>query len=370
MNSLNIAENLIRLRREKGITQEELAGRLGVTKASVSKWETKQSMPDIVLLPLIASFYDVTVDELLGYEPQLDKKQIQKLYLELATEFAEKPFEQVMHRCRELVRNYYSCYPFLIQMCVLWLNHFMLAKEKELQQEILEETLQVCEHILSGCKDIGICKETVFLKATIELQLGKAEETIVTLEEMLNPYYMDGQGDAVLIQAYQMTGKHRQADSYTQISMFLHLLVLLGDATQFLQLHAGEPEVCDETIRRIDSLIECWRFQELHPNSVSLYHYSAALVYCTQQRIEAAMEHLKQFVFLVRRMARNGMTLHGDDYFSLISEWFENQDLGGQMVRDKKFILESASSALEHPAFAVLKEEEEFTRLKQLLTEQ
>ena len=68
-------------------------------------------------------------------------------------------------------------------------------------------------------------------------------------------------------------------------------------------------------------------------------------------------------------MARNGMTLRGDDYFSLVSEWFENQDLGGQMVRDKKFILESALSALEHPGFLVLAGEEEFIRLKQLLTE-
>lgn len=60
MNALNLAENIIRLRHDKKITQEQLADFVGVTKASVSKWETKQSMPDILLLPQLAAFFDVT----------------------------------------------------------------------------------------------------------------------------------------------------------------------------------------------------------------------------------------------------------------------------------------------------------------------
>ena len=80
MNTLNFSDNIIRLRHRKKITQEQLADFIGVTKASVSKWETKQSMPDVLLLPRLASFFDVSIDELLGYEPQLSKEQIQKIY--------------------------------------------------------------------------------------------------------------------------------------------------------------------------------------------------------------------------------------------------------------------------------------------------
>ena len=97
-DALNMAENIVRFRHEKKITQEQLASFLGVTKAAVSKWETRQSTPDIMLLPRLAAFFDVTVDELIGYEPQLSKEQIQKLYQEFAAEFAERPFEQVMEK--------------------------------------------------------------------------------------------------------------------------------------------------------------------------------------------------------------------------------------------------------------------------------
>ena len=92
MEGLRFSENITRLRREKKITQEELALFIGVTKASVSKWETGATIPDIMILPQLAAFFDVSIDELLGYEPQLSREQIKYYYHKLAKDFAEKPF--------------------------------------------------------------------------------------------------------------------------------------------------------------------------------------------------------------------------------------------------------------------------------------
>ena len=97
MVSLRIAENIVEFRKRKGVTQEEMASFLGVTKASVSKWENGQSMPDILMLPQLATYFGVTVDDLLGYEPQLSKEQIQKIYSELGKEFSEKALQRVRH---------------------------------------------------------------------------------------------------------------------------------------------------------------------------------------------------------------------------------------------------------------------------------
>jgi transcriptional regulator with XRE-family HTH domain len=57
------------LRKMKGIGQQELADALGVSFQSVSKWETEVTMPDITLLPDIAEYFDISVDELLGIKP-------------------------------------------------------------------------------------------------------------------------------------------------------------------------------------------------------------------------------------------------------------------------------------------------------------
>lgn len=58
------------LRKEKAMTQEELAAKIGVSAQSVSKWENGINMPDIMLLPIIAEIFSVTIDELYGKKPQ------------------------------------------------------------------------------------------------------------------------------------------------------------------------------------------------------------------------------------------------------------------------------------------------------------
>ncbi|MCH5194068.1 MAG: helix-turn-helix transcriptional regulator [Oscillospiraceae bacterium] len=83
----NFQEKLKSLRKEKGISQEKLADFLGVTFQAVSKWETGSTMPDITLLPDIARFFGITVDELLCVEA-IDKD---RLYAEFENK-AEKHF--------------------------------------------------------------------------------------------------------------------------------------------------------------------------------------------------------------------------------------------------------------------------------------
>ncbi len=67
MSNLNIGEKIRSKRRERNLTQEELANILGITKAAVSKWENEESYPDITMLPQIAQLFHITMDELFDY---------------------------------------------------------------------------------------------------------------------------------------------------------------------------------------------------------------------------------------------------------------------------------------------------------------
>ena len=63
---IRLDKNLRRLRKEAGITQEQLANKLGVSFQAVSRWETGAAYPDITLLPELANTFHITVDSLLG----------------------------------------------------------------------------------------------------------------------------------------------------------------------------------------------------------------------------------------------------------------------------------------------------------------
>ncbi len=74
--TIYLGENIKRLRREKDLTQETLAEFLGVTFQSVSNWERGESYPDITILPEIAAFLKVSVDELLGVNKAESEQEI------------------------------------------------------------------------------------------------------------------------------------------------------------------------------------------------------------------------------------------------------------------------------------------------------
>lgn len=69
MSNLKIGNKIKAKRRERNLTQEELASMLGVTKAAVSKWENEESYPDIMLLPQIAQLFHMTMDDLFDFSP-------------------------------------------------------------------------------------------------------------------------------------------------------------------------------------------------------------------------------------------------------------------------------------------------------------
>lgn len=368
MNALNLAENIIRLRHDKKITQEQLANFVGVTKASVSKWETKQSMPDILLLPQLAAFFDVTIDELLGYEPQLSKEQMEKIYLELAAAFAKESFEKVIERAEKLEKEYYSCYRFLYQLTLLYLNHFMLAGEQQRQQEILENALRLCDRILAACKEISLCNETVLIRATILLQLGKAQEVIESLEEVTNPVSAKNQSGAVLVQAYQLAGEMEKADSFTQINMYNEVLSLVGWSTEYITIHSDNLAVCEETIRRVDMVAKAYDLIHLNGNCIALFWYQVAIVYCAKGNKVKALEYLGQFVKAIEiLLSGEAPFLHGDSYFTRLDTWIQELELSGNLPRDKKVIWDSAIQGLENPVFAGLEDEKEFVKMKEEL---
>ena len=66
MSECKIAEKLVELRSTKGVTQDDVAQAIGVSNKTVSKWENGISMPDLPMLVMLAEYYEVTTDALLG----------------------------------------------------------------------------------------------------------------------------------------------------------------------------------------------------------------------------------------------------------------------------------------------------------------
>ena len=100
---MNIGRNILELRKQKNITQEDLAAELGVTAAAVSKWENGYTLPDILMLCALADYFEVTTDELLGRNTQIK-------YVVIATDLSElqEDIKKLVESYGFLVKDIYS----------------------------------------------------------------------------------------------------------------------------------------------------------------------------------------------------------------------------------------------------------------------
>lgn len=144
---LNIGASIRRLRQERNITQEDLASALGVTPQAVSKWERSDGYPDITLLPEIAAYFEVSLDNLCGLDEERTRSEICRIRRDAI--FASS-YDEGVRIAREGIAKYPRS----------WRLKEALASalrgcpgSRTPPKEILDEIIRLYEDIIEHCPD-------------------------------------------------------------------------------------------------------------------------------------------------------------------------------------------------------------------------
>lgn len=116
---MRIGEVIRKYRKEIGLTQEEMANRLGVTTPAVNKWENANSNPDIELLAPIARLLHISLDTLMSFQEELTASEITEFIRELDGIFDSDGFEKAYQRAVEIIREYPNCNMLIWQVAVI-----------------------------------------------------------------------------------------------------------------------------------------------------------------------------------------------------------------------------------------------------------
>ena len=106
---MSIGNEIKKLRSKKGLSQSELADVLHVSAQAVSKWESNTSYPDISQLPVIASYFGITIDELFEYPVDLEYERIDKMVENgkaLTNEFFEHSESFLLNEIKKNPKNH------------------------------------------------------------------------------------------------------------------------------------------------------------------------------------------------------------------------------------------------------------------------
>lgn len=106
---MTIGEVIRKYRKESGLTQEEMAGRLGVSTPAVNKWEKNNSLPDVSLLAPIARLLGITTDTLLSFRGELTKEEINIFTEELNRKLETEPYSEAFACAKQKIEEYPNC---------------------------------------------------------------------------------------------------------------------------------------------------------------------------------------------------------------------------------------------------------------------
>ena len=177
---LSLAENIRAFRKERRLTQEQLAEALGVTVGSVYKWETGQTIPELGMLVEIADFFDASMDVLLGYKV---KDNYIDAIRERLTEYCRVRDPEALVEAEKALKRYPNNFE-TVHACAQVYAFFGVGSKDHAESRRALKLYEQAKLLISQNHDSGISEQTIIGEmAGVRLLLGEHEKGIELMKK-------------------------------------------------------------------------------------------------------------------------------------------------------------------------------------------
>ena len=214
---MQIGKTIRKYRKEKGITQEEMAIRLGVTTPAVNKWEKGTSCPDITLLAPIARLLGISLDTLLSFQEELTTEEISSIILEVDERFKTSTYDEVYIWVKSIIETYPNCLTLIWQLATIldaqrlfkqisntdsYDDYILKCYNRVLESD--EEALRIgaADSLFGDANPVG---KTIDIKGEPFIVIGVIEEStafspvINSVEDYYTYVYNDGSASGIVV---------------------------------------------------------------------------------------------------------------------------------------------------------------------------
>lgn len=117
---MSLGKVIRKYRKNRNLTQEEMAGRLGVTASAVNKWENENSYPDITLLAPIARLLNISLDTLLSFREDLTTEEINEIVCEADSKLKEESYDEAFLWAKKKLEQYPNCEELILNIAIIF----------------------------------------------------------------------------------------------------------------------------------------------------------------------------------------------------------------------------------------------------------
>ena len=174
---MKLGEKIKTLRKQRNISQEVLANYLGISFQSVSKWENESTMPDVMMIPAIASFFGISTDELFDYNLYEVEKEVESICNE-----AYKYRDSEPMKSEKILREGLKRFPGndILLNNLLYTLDFMNRSD---------ELISLCKSLIESTKDDSVKYDACRLLAMCYKENGRQDLCEITLEKIPEIYF-------------------------------------------------------------------------------------------------------------------------------------------------------------------------------------
>ncbi|MBQ8642364.1 MAG: helix-turn-helix domain-containing protein [Clostridia bacterium] len=143
---MHIGRNIYELRKQKGLTQAQLAEKMGVTEQAVSKWENEISTPDVSLFPVLANFFGVSIDRLYGFHLDSYDREVEKICRE--SDAAGDTYREIEILTKGL-EKYPNSEELKINLAFSLSMVNRISEDEKEKREAVDKAVRLCEEVIA-----------------------------------------------------------------------------------------------------------------------------------------------------------------------------------------------------------------------------
>jgi Predicted transcriptional regulators len=297
---MNIGETIKRLRKQKDMTQEQLAQYLNISPQAISRWEMNSTLPDITLVPMLANIFNVTTDMLLGVDIDAKEKKIDATINEAYNYACRKQYDEADKLLRAALKEYPNSYDLMESFASILSLNLSCNGEKQNDEEkklIREEIITLSEKILAECTDDKLRYLSIQRLCSIYAFMGENEKAASFAKKMPYTTQID-----MITETLKGTKKYNHIQTQIAHGAFYNVLNSIASLINIncVSLDDGsEPYKTDECIALnhkiidiINILIEKGSFGDFNFLLVTA-HQNLTFLYIQKRDFAAALNHFR-----------------------------------------------------------------------------
>lgn len=352
MKKIQAGEIIRELRKNKGITQEQLAEVLEVSTPAISKWESCQTNPDISILPIIARFFNVSIDFLLGFSSEVSDEEIKIICDDVQRKFRNQKLEKAKKEWSNYLRQFPTNHRLRYKLAVIGVFNLDKAQSLEEMYSFANKLISIFEQC-SNSDELEIKQGSYFQMANLYIALQNFDKAQTILAQIPK---QSVNTSSLLSMVYINKGNFEQANRNIQESIHRSLADIIIELSNMISIHhlnESNSEEIIELFSKQKQLISIFGLEPIYGIGLGLQY---ALQLAQNGEYERARAELKQVIDILEKYPQRAISIENIDFFKDI-------DSKTELVNNHEFQI-NAYRVLVNQIFGVIGENDSFQELE------